>query len=153
MPTQYKLQKIAPFVRPVPQMPDPVELALGWLNAQAAEGWVQPKLTFTVDGETVTLGPTMELNGAAHILLQGDGTAYEYKLQALQPFMRPVPQMPDPLELAMTWINKQAEAGWELSPFCLNHTATPETVTIDFADTVDVRGQKQLLLRRQKPEA
>lgn len=153
MPKQYKLQKVAPFVRPVPEMPDPVVLALGWLNAQAAEGWVRPDLTVTVDGETVTLGPSMELGGETHILLEGDGTPYEYKLQKLQPFVRPVPEMPAPLELAMTWINKQAEAGWELAPFCLNYSEDPETVTIDFADTVDVRGDAQLLLRRPKTDA
>ena len=65
MPKQYKLQKVAPFVRPVPEMPDPVVLALGWLNAQAAEGWIRPDLAFTVDGETVTLGPSMELGGVS----------------------------------------------------------------------------------------
>jgi hypothetical protein len=155
MAKQFKLAKLVPFVRPMPQMPDPVELALHWLNAQAGEGWIRPDLTLMVDGETASLGPLVMIRDEPHMLLESDGTAYEYKLEAVVPFVRPVPQMPCPAELAVGWLNGHAEAGWQGPAVAMTFSKAGEveTVTLEFAETVDVRGQAQVLFRREMPNA
>ena len=78
MAKQFKLAKLVPFVRPVPQMPDPVELALQWLNAQAAEGWIRPDVTIAVDGETATLGPVVAIRDEPHMLAHRYNLALAY---------------------------------------------------------------------------
>lgn len=155
-----KLEKVTPFVRPMPQMPDPVQLALAWINGQAQQGWTNPALTiqFAAQGpvETVTIGPTIDVRGEKHIQLTWSDApgapskplAWQYKLEKVAPFVRPTPQMPDPVVMAVAWLNGQGQEGWHHPEAKLTFTGGPvETVAI--GPTIDVRGVPHLLLRRQ----
>lgn len=153
MPRQYKLEKVVPFAQPAPGMPEGIELAMSWLNAHAGQGWHHPQLTIDVDGSNATLGPVLMIRDEPHLLLVNDGARYEYKLEQIVPFVRPMPQMPDPVELALGWLNGHAEQGWEGPQVELQFTKAGdmETMTMAFAETVDVNGTAKVLFRRELP--
>lgn len=160
MGIQYKLEKLPTLSRPVPQMPDPVMLAIGWLNNHGQQGWgnAQATLEFVAaPHETVLIGPAVDVRGERHILLvkqdpEGPAPALgvEWKLEKVPALARPVPQMPDPLMLAIGWLNNLGKEGWTNPDLTLTHTAAPvETVVI--GPTIAVRGEPHILLRRSRP--
>lgn len=154
-----KLEKVTPFVRPNPALPDPVMLAMAWVNGHAQQGWMNPalKVEFTAAGpvETVTLSPTIDIRGEKYVQLTftetpkpGTQKGWQYKLEKVAPFVRPTPQMPDPLQLAVAWLNGQGQEGWHHPDVKIEFTAAP-VETVKVGPTVDVRGVPHLLLRRQ----
>lgn len=161
--TKVKLEKVVPFVKNIPQMPDPVMLAMTWINGHASQGWINKdvKVEWTQAGavETVKLHPTITVRGEQFIQLTwsehaphpaaGKAPGYEYKLVKTMPFVRNIPQMPDPVLLATTWINGHGQEGWSNPDIRIEHAQAGPVETVTLHPTIDVRGEKHVLLRRQ----
>ena len=159
--TKIKLEKVVPFVKNIPQMPDPVLLALTWINGHASQGWVNKdvKLEWSQQGnvEQVVIQPSFAVRGDRFIQLthtetpaaQGKTAGYEFKLVKTMPFVRNIPQMPDPVMLATTWINGYGGEGWSNPDIRIEHTQAGPLETATLHPTIDVRGEKHILLRRQ----
>jgi hypothetical protein len=155
-----KLEKVVPFVRPMPNMPDPVQLALAWINGHAQQGWINPALQvqFTAQGpmETVAFTPTITIRGEHYVQLTWQEppagktqTAWQYKLEKVTPFVKPMPQMPDPAVLAIGWLNGHGKDGWFHPDVRLEFAQAGAVEQVAIQPTINIRNEPHILLRRQ----